>query len=182
MEHLGPLPIAVPSLQRLSWRRLLGFVKLAAVVAALTFWVVALRPVALGGPAEYVMVAGTSMLPSLKTGDVVVVRPQATYHVGDVIAYRIPKGDPAEGGRVIHRVIGGSAERGYTVKGDNRKSADLWHPKNADVIGKVWFRLPLAARLAQFLRSPLFIASLAAGLIFAMVVGSGREDEKRPDA
>jgi signal peptidase len=159
---------------------MLAYLKFAAILAAVIVWFVALRPQVLGGPADYVMVAGTSMLPTLKTGDVVVVQPKASYHAGDVIAYRIPKGEPAAGGRVIHRVIGGSAERGYIVQGDNRKTADLWHPKNADVIGKVWVRLPYAARLAQVLRSPLLVASLAAGLIFALVVGSGRRDDEHP--
>jgi hypothetical protein len=35
-------------------------------------------------------------------------------------------------------------------------------------------RLPQAARVALFLRSPLVLASLAAGLIFAFVVGGRR--------
>src|SRR5207244_2652665 len=126
MEHLWHLPssIAVRPVRRLSWRRLLAFLKFAVVLAAMGVWFVALRPQALGGPADYVMVAGTSMLPTLRTGDVVVVRPQASYHAGDVIAYRVPKGDPAAGGRIIHRIVSGSGDRGYTGQGDNRKTAD----------------------------------------------------------
>jgi signal peptidase I len=175
------VPVAIPLRPRFSWRRLLAVVNLGVTIVALGFWFVALRPQSLGGPTQYVMVAGTSMLPTLKTGDVVVVRAEANYHVGNIIAYRIPKGDPAAGGRIIHRVIGGSGDRGYDIQGDNRKAPDMWHPRNADVLGKVWIRLPQAARAALFLRSPLVMASLAAGLIFALVVGGGRED-KREDA
>jgi signal peptidase I len=178
---LLPSPVAAPRVRHVPWRKMFQIVRLAAVLAGAAFWFVALRPQSLGGPADYVMVAGTSMLPTLKTGDVVVVRPQAEYRPGDIIAYRVPKGAPAAGGRIIHRVVSGSGASGYTVKGDNRKSADLWHPKDADVIGTVWVRLPYAARFAQLLRSPLVLASLAAGLIFAFVVGSGRVEEKHPN-
>jgi signal peptidase I len=172
------VPRTIPRRRSFRWRRLLAILNVAVTIGALGFWFVALRPQSLGGPAQFVMVAGTSMLPTLKTGDVVVVRAQADYHVGDIVAYRIPKGDPAAGGRVIHRIIGGSGTRGYEIQGDNRKSADLWHPRNADVLGKVWIRLPQAARVAVFLRAPLVLASLAAGLIFALVVGGGREEER----
>jgi signal peptidase len=128
------------------------------------------------------MVAGTSMLPTLKTGDVVLVKRKPSYRVGDIVAYRIPKGQPAAGGRVIHRIVGGSAATGYILRGDNRKSDDLWHPHNADVIGKVAMRLPHAATVARLLRSPLVLGSLAAGLVFAFVVGSGgvETEEKKP--
>ena len=149
-----------------------------ALVAAFAVWFVAFRPAALGGPAQYVMVAGTSMLPTLRTGDVVVVHRHATYRVGDIVAYRIPKGMPAAGGRVIHRIVGGSAAAGYTTLGDNRKSDDLWRPKNADILGSVSVRLPHAALAAQLLRSPLVLASLAAGLAFAFVLGAGTKEDQ----
>ena len=144
-------------------------------------WFFTFRPQVFGGPAQYVVVAGTSMAPTFKSGDVVVVRSHPTYHAGEVIAYRIPKGAPAAGGRIIHRIVGGSGASGYVMKGDSRKTADLWHPRDADVIGSVSLRLPQAARVALFLRSPLVLASLGAGLIFAFVVGGRRRegDEKR---
>jgi signal peptidase I len=165
--------VAVPGRHVIAWRRTAGVLGYAAVLAALAVWFVGFRPEPLGGPASYVMVAGTSMLPTLRTGDVVVVRRQSAYRVGDIVAYRIPKGQPAAGGRVIHRIVGGSGTTGYVLRGDNRKSNDLWRPRNADVLGKVVVRLPHAARFARILRSPLVLASLAAGLVFAFVVGSG---------
>jgi signal peptidase len=176
--HVHAPPIAALLNPSFPWRRVFACLKLALAVTALAIWFVALRPQSLGGPAEYVMVAGTSMLPTLKTGDVVVARPQKTYEVGDIVAYTVPKGMPAAGGRIIHRIIGGSGTRGYVVKGDNRQSADLWRPKDADVIGKAWIRLPHAVRFAQLMRSPLVLASLAAGVVFACLLGTGREEQK----
>ena len=171
--------VAAPRGTPIPWRRLFAFLRAAFALAALAIWFVALRPQILGGPAQYVMVAGTSMLPTLRTGDVVIVRPQKSYRVDDVIAYTVPKGMPAAGGRIIHRIVGGTGVRGYDVQGDNRKSVDLWRPKDSDVIGRVWIRLPHAARLAQLLRSPLVLASLAAGLVFALFLGASREEDER---
>ena len=99
------------------------------VLSVFGVWFFTFRPQVFGGPAQYVVVAGTSMAPTFKSGDVVVVRSHPTYHAGEVIAYRIPKGAPAAGGRIIHRIVGGSGASGYVMKGDSRKTADLWHPR-----------------------------------------------------
>jgi signal peptidase I len=178
LEQLVHTQAPVSVRRRSALRIALRLGKHAALVAAFAVWFVAFRPAALGGPAQYVMVAGTSMLPTLRTGDVVVVHRHSTYRVGDIVAYRIPKGMPAAGGRVIHRIVGGSDATGYTTLGDNRKSDDLWHPKNADILGSVSVRLPHAALAARLMRSPLVLASLAGGLGFAFVLGTGaREDQ-----
>jgi len=42
------------------------------------------------------------------TGDLVLVERQSSYHVGQLISYRVPKGDPMAGAEVIHRIIGGA--------------------------------------------------------------------------
>ena len=102
---------------------------LALTVAAVVFWALFLRPQSLGGPAAYVLVSGKSMLPRYHTGDLVLVEQQSRYHVGEVIAYHVPKGDPMAGAQVIHRIIGGDAQHGFVVQGDNRTAPDVWRPK-----------------------------------------------------
>jgi signal peptidase I len=135
--------------------RLLRILGTVAFVAVLAGWAVFLRPQYLGGSAGYVLVSGTSMLPRLHTGDVVLVTRRASYRVGDVVAYRVPAGEPASGRIVIHRVRGGSARTGYIMRGDNRRTDDLWRPRPKDIVGTKRFVAPGAGRAAAMVLSPL---------------------------
>ncbi len=150
---------------------------IALVVLALAFWVQYLRPQSLGGNASYVLVSGHSMLPRYHTGDLVLVEHRSSYHVGEVIAYHVPKGDPLAGAQVIHRIIGGDAQHGFVVQGDNRTAPDVWRPKPGDIVGAKELRIPDAIVLLQFLRTPVFLALLAACFVFVHVL-SRDDDEK----
>jgi signal peptidase I len=151
----------------------------AFVVLALAAWAQYLRPESLGGNAGYVLVSGTSMEPHYHTGDMVFVLKRSSYHVGQLIAYRVPKGDPMAGAQVIHRIIGGDAKHGFVVQGDNRSAPDVWRPKPADIVGAKVTRIPQAIVVLQFLRSPIFLGILAAAFVFVYVLAGG--DKKRED-
>src|SRR5436190_24342339 len=146
----------------------------ATVLLALLFWAQYLRPESLGGNAGYVLVSGQSMEPRYHTGDLVLVERRQSYRPGQVIAYRVPKGDPMAGAQVIHRIIGGDAEHGFVVRGDNRTAPDVWRPKPRDIVGAKALRLPNAIVVLQYLRSPLFLGILAAAFVFAHVRAAGR--------
>jgi signal peptidase len=155
---------------------------IALVVLTCLFWVHFLRPESLGGRAGYVLVSGQSMEPQYHTGDLVVVHRHASYHVGQVIAYRVPKSDVMAGAQVIHRIIGGDAKRGFVVEGDNRTQPDVWRPTAADVVGAKTLRIPNAIVVLQFLRSPIFLALLAACFVFVHVLTRAGKDEQRASA
>jgi signal peptidase len=150
---------------------------IAVAILVCLFWFQYLRPQAFGGRAAYVLVSGKSMLPRYHTGDLVLVEKQPSYHVGQLIAYRVPKGDPMAGAQVIHRIIGGNAQKGFVVQGDNRTAPDVWRPKPRDIVGAKALRIPNAVLILQFLRSPLFLALLAACFVFVRVMVPGDEDE-----
>jgi signal peptidase len=152
-------------------RRANQALSLAFLFAVVLFWAFVLRPQSLGGPAGYVLVSGHSMLPRYKTGDLVLVERKSSYHVGQVIAYHVPKGDPMAGAQVIHRIIGGDTTHGFVVQGDNRTAPDVWRPKPADIVGAKALRIPNAVLILQFLRSPVLIALLAASFVFVHVLG-----------
>ena len=153
--------------------------KVAAIALAVfvcLFWAQYLRPQAFGGSAAYVLVSGKSMLPRYHTGDLVLVEKQATYHVGELIAYRVPKGDAMAGAQVIHRIVGGDAQHGFVVQGDNRTAPDIWRPKPSDIVGAKALRIPNAVLILQFLRSPLLLALLAACFVFVRVLVPGGDE------
>ena len=147
--------------------------QLALVVALLWFCL----PQRLGGRADWVMVSGTSMLPHFHTGDLVLVERRSSYHVGEVVAYRVPKGQVGAGYTVIHRIIGGNGKTGWKMKGDNRTAPDLWYPKNRDVTGLKLLRIPHAWFVLRLLHMPILLALFAGfGIFFTIVFGAKREE------
>jgi signal peptidase I len=164
----------------LAWAKKAGGI--AIVIAAFLFWAQYLRPQSLGGNAGYVLVSGQSMEPRYHTGDLVLVEKQHSYHAGQLIAYRVPKGDPMAGAQVIHRIIGGDAKHGFVVRGDNRTAPDVWRPKQQDIVGAKALRLPNAIVVLQYLRAPLFLALLAAALVFVHVLGGTGGSRPEEDA
>lgn len=151
------------------------WIYLAIVFAVLWSWFFLFRPASLGGPASYVIVSGTSMEPTLYTGDLVITRRQDSYEVGDIVAFRV------DGGIVIHRIVGGTAESGYVLRGDNRDSNDWWRPTPREIAGRMWLHLPGLGRWVQRLREPASFAALVAvlGLISLPGLGKARRWRRR---
>ena len=142
---------------------------LGLTAAVVVFWIMFLRPVSLGGPADYVIVSGHSMEPTFHTGDVVFAFEQHSYRRGEIVVYRVPAGEPAAGDRVIHRIVGGSADKGFVMKGDNKTGIDPWRPKAGDVVGQARLTVPNAGIVLLFMRTSLGIA-LVAGMTTLLIV------------
>src|SRR6476619_508922 len=126
---------------------------IAIVIVVVLFWAQYLRPQTLGGNAGYVLVSGRSMEPRYHTGDLVLVLKHRSYHSGELIAYRVPKGDPMAGAQGSPRIVGGDAKHGFVVRGDNRTAPDVWRPRPRDIIGAKALRLPNAIVVLRYLRS-----------------------------
>ena len=139
-------------------RRPLG--RLASAVLSwllLAAAVVVLWPAPWGGFTGLTIVSGHSMEPTYYTGDLVVTTRQSDYLVGDVVAYRVPEGQPGAGGRVIHRIV--SIENGViTTLGDNNADVDPWVFTAADVTGKAFLHVPGVGLLWGPKVLPLIIA------------------------
>jgi signal peptidase I len=166
---------------------LLPLVKLAALAALVAACLWFALPQSLGGRAAWVLVSGTSMLPRLHTGDLVLVERRPSYHVGEVVAYRVPKGQVGAGHVVIHRIVGGNGRTGWRMKGDNRTAPDLWYPTNRDVIGAKGLRIPDAWFVLRIFHMPLLLALFAGcGVFFWIALSDGgetdAEDERREAA
>lgn len=146
--------------------RYASWVLLVATLALLAmFW-----PQSLGGAVAYVRVDGHSMDPTFHLGDLAVVRRQTSYRIGDAVAYRIPKGEFGAGALVIHRLIGGNGTTGYVTKGDNKNLPDEWHPKAADIVGRVRYDIPGVGTKLATLTKPMYLGGLVAALTVAVMV------------
>lgn len=181
--------VAVPRVETASRAPLLGARQTRRAVvlvltAALTLgWVLALRPVGLGGSTTYVVVSGRSMEPTHRTGDLVIARTERKYRVGDVVAFRVPDVGTSEGPVVIHRIVGGDAEGGYELQGDNKDEQDIWRPRPSDILGRAWIKVPRGGFVLAAARSPLALAALTATFVFLAVAASpARRDPSQPTA
>jgi signal peptidase len=168
-------PVALPKLPGI----LLPLAKLAALVCLVGTCLWFGLPQGLGGRASWGLVSGTSMLPHFHTGDLVLVEHQSNYHVGEVVAYRVPNGEIGAGHVVIHRIIGGDGETGWKLQGDNRTAPDLWSPTNHDVVGAKQLRIPHAWFVLRIFHMPVLLGLLAAFGVFFWVALSG--DEQKPE-
>ncbi len=132
-------------------------------------------PANIGGPLVYMVTSGNSMQPYLHRGDLAIVQTSHSAAVGEIHAYLSTQ----TGQRVLHRVIGTVDDR-FIFKGDNNSWIDSSEPNGSELIGKLWFRLPGAGGLLEWLRTPLHSALLVGGMT-AMTAYQAAKPTKRSD-
>jgi signal peptidase I len=138
---------------------------LFSLFAALIFWL-ALAPTQLGGQVTYVIVNGNSMEPKFHFGDLVLVRRQAAYQIGDAVTYQ-----NAELGRfVFHRIVGIQVDH-FILRGDHNTWLDGYHPGQGEIIGKLWVHIPALGKAIQWARDPFHLA-IGCGLFGGMMAAS----------
>jgi len=163
LEAAAPAPPPRPVTRtRRSWFRPVA--SLALTLALLgSAWLV-LAPPQLGGSTSFVVVDGTSMLPSLQGSDLVALRPASSPQVGDVVGYR----SALLGRVVLHRITAIEGGR-YVLKGDNNSFIDPDRPLRSEIVGKVWFHVPKGGHAIAWLHVPWVLAAVAA--LFVLVIG-----------
>jgi len=115
----------------------------ATVLGALAvIWVVGFRPQVLGGPVSYVHATTAAMAPTIADGDIVAAVKRSSYHPGDIIVYRVPHARSGAPTHALERIVYASGTSGFVVKADNLPAPDSFHPRAADIVGKVWFHYP----------------------------------------
>jgi signal peptidase len=159
---------------------MLSWLTTAIVLIILGGWFVFLRPTQLGGPADYIVIRGSSMLPAYETGDLVIVT-RGIYQVGDVVAYRVPDGEIGAGHIIIHRITG-QRDGHWILQGDNNNAVDPWMPTNADVVGSAWLYVPKVGRALAAAHQPAVLGAIAAALVVMAMIWrqSPPADKPRP--
>lgn len=154
----------------------------AALVTALALvaWWVFLAPPALGGRTSYVVTDGVSMLPRFRAGDLVILRKEQSYHVGEVAAYH----NLQLGVVVMHRIVA-VRDGHYEFKGDNNNFVDQFEPTKAEIVGAEWANIGEVGKYVQKLRDPV-VAAVALGILwlasFAPRRASRRQRRRRNHA
>jgi len=155
------LPLANAMRPRHTTKRVISGLGLIAVAACLWFF---LAPTALGGRTSYIVTHGVSMQPRFHSGDLVLVRSQSSYRVGEIVAYHSNVFHTV----VLHRIIGRVGDR-YVFKGDNNNFVDFEHPAASQLMGAVWLHVAGVGSELQSIRSPALVGALIAlaALLFA---------------
>jgi signal peptidase I len=131
-----------------------------ALLIALAVMFAVAAPVSWGGSATYLSIRGTSMEPTIHAGDLVMVRQQDDYQVGDVVAYRSEMG----GAVVLHRIVATLSD-GYLLQGDNNTFVDRDQPDRADVLGRKVLVVPHGERVIAVMATPWMLIVVGLGVV-----------------
>lgn len=142
--------------------RILFAVLLTAVIGS-NLWMLVQQSVFKKDPPELfgysqLVVTSGSMEPAFSAGDMILIRQEESYALGDIVTFRLSGGD-----LVTHRIVG-SVEGSFITKGDanNTEDDDLLSP--AQIVGKLVTCIPAVGSFLLFLRTPI-------GLLALVVVG-----------
>lgn len=145
-------------------RRTAVTVAIAAVFLAVALpLVVAAVPGVIGAEGGYV-VQSSSMAPAISAGDLIIVDDTSAERIetGDVITFR----DGGASSIVTHRVVevdGSGEQLRFVTKGDANDAPDSEPVRPENVVGTVWFSVPLAGHIVAF-------ANTQIGLLLLVVV------------
>lgn len=142
--------------------RILFAVLLTAVIG-LNLWMLVQQSVFKKDPPELfgysqLVVTSGSMEPAFSAGDMIVIRQEESYALGDIVTFRLTGGD-----LVTHRIVG-SVEGSFITKGDANNTEDDELLSPAQIVGKLVAYIPAVGSFLLFLRTPI-------GLLTLVVVG-----------
>jgi signal peptidase I len=133
-----------------------------------------MAPAQLGGPLTYVIVDGNSMEPRFHLGDLIIVRKEATYQVGDAVTYQ----NAELGSFVFHRITGLELDR-FILQGDNNSWLDSYHPSQKEIIGKLWVHIPKLGILIEWARIPVHLAIIVGLFGGVLMAGMIKQPSRR---
>ena len=136
----------------------------------LYFW-----PTALGGETTVLIVQGTSMLPTILPGSLVVAKEAPSYNVDDIVAYQWKEGKATK--NIVHRIID-ETDNGFVIQGDNNRKKDPGFYSEDDILGTVIIATPYVGDILGLLRNPVIL--VISGVILAAIqMGQTRKKKKK---
>jgi len=101
-------------------------------------------------------IASQSMYPTLKKGDLILIKRQKNYKSGDIITFSNPKGIK-KSDTITHRIIGITMEKGhkiYKTKGDANNGPDGWKVGEGNIIGITIYSFPILGYIISASKTP----------------------------
>jgi signal peptidase len=98
------------------------------------------------------------MEPTIMTGDVIFIKPQAAYTVTDIVTFT-----DSQNHTITHRIIAqNDVSKTFTTKGDNNKTEDLEPISASQIIGKHILHLPKVGYILVYAQRPSSVFLLIA--------------------
>lgn len=101
-----------------------------------------------------------SMAPEIMPGDMIIIKEQKDYEVGDIITYK-------RDAYITHRIIEETSD-GRVLKGDNNPARDDQLVKDDAIEGKVVFVVPNVGQALGLITSPIGKVVVILGVIYLM--------------
>jgi signal peptidase len=141
--------------------KIIYYIFLSAVVLIALLLVISTFPIS--GNIKVLTVLSGSMEPAIHMGSVVIVKPTTDYKIGDTITFGLNTKTQIP---TTHRIAEVRVQDGQTVyktKGDANNAEDSKEILTKDIIGKVYFSVPYAGYVVDFIKKPI-------GLILVVVL------------
>jgi len=121
---------------------------------------------------SWAVIGSGSMEPAIKVNDMVIIKKQDDYNVGDIVTYR--SGNIS----VTHRVVEKS-DTGCITKGDFNNVEDPYMIPMENIVGRVVCIVPWVGLFVGYLKTPTGVAGLVIiGLILALKPMVGQRESK----
>lgn len=144
-------------------------------IGSVVYWVIVFILLAIAGltalstlniPGNYKLfvVQSGSMEPTLKTGSIVISKPEIDYSRGDIVTFNSTAGNKKS--TVTHRIYSVNNENSqitFMTKGDANKAPDINKLTKSQIVGKTIFSVP-------YIGYPINFAKTQAGLIILIII------------
>lgn len=128
------------------------------------------------GAFQTFLVQSGSMSPTIKTGDLIVVKPDNSYRAGDVVTFNNLKNQ-----KVTHRIVNIKIENNNQkifTKGDANKVLDDGYISSSQIIGKVNYQIPYLGKLVFFSKTLPGLIVLILVPTFLIIIGEFKKISK----
>lgn len=125
------------------------------VILIMVGFVVAFSLLPIKNNFKLLSVMSGSMEPTIKTGELIFIKPSNTYQIGDIITFN-NQGADGKKSTTTHRIIEKKEDNGeqlYQTKGDANNAVDIGWTKESDVVGKCRFGIKYLGYLMGYLKT-----------------------------